>query len=399
MADQPEQTTSPTLPPEPEWKPPWERPKPHTWFNRHLSALALAVVTAAALFWLGWTPFRAGGAIGALEVTVSAMGEASSLHLIATDPKAGRKARMEAWATADGFWRVEGWSGAKLLTLWLRTSDWEVIYNARARTELITRLPASAEPEGLLAAGGPITARLTAVTSAMQGMEIEEWRARSLLRGAWHVIEAVGQATPEMSAEGMPYAEGENAKLRLETDEATGLPRMLTLYKMRGGRWAEITRAKLDWNQDAPPHAYEFRPPQGTTVKSDTWGGQHAGEALAAGETAGWRVVLHAANVNENGDLSLTLSRQALDQGRMELDEEVEMEVQASDGAGGEYSQVSCHRSVPALWGGYFRVVLQRESEGPPADWVDLVVRPYPEGENADQSVRFARISLPPPVE
>jgi len=75
------------------------------------------------------------------------------------------------------------------------------------------------------------------------------------------------------------------------------------------------------------------------------------------------------------------------------------MKTEATDEAGADYRQESCHESVPGLWGGYFRVILRRERGAPPAMAVDLTVRPYPEGGNADQSVTFERIPLPVPVE
>jgi hypothetical protein len=398
MSDPPA-ATPPTLPPDPEWKPRWERPEAKSFLNRHLGLLLLSLVALAVLVWLGRLPFRNGNADWALEKALSAVAGADSLHLTVREPGASRGANMQAWATSDGFWRIEGWAGSRLHSLWLRTGEWEVVYNGSERTEIITPMPgvllADQEITGM---GGPVAAKLEVFLRAMKEMDYREWRERTLLRGAWKVVEAQGEASAELSAEGIPYSEGEPVKLRLETDETTDLPRALNLYRMQRGGWRLVCRAECEWNLALPAAACEFKPPKGTKVVSDTWWGDYADRTLAIETTQDWRVLLHAITTNADGDLYLTLSRQALDQGRMEPDREVEMEVKATDDAGSEYYLESCHQSIPGLWGGYFRVILRRGRDAPPAMTADFVVRPYPSGERTNDSVTFKRIGLPTPA-
>ncbi len=82
-------------------------------------------------------------------------------------------------------------------------------------------------------------------------------------------------------------------------------------YKWLGGDWRPVySLDSMEYDVPMPEEIRKASVPEHHDEVVDEWWGARLSRTLAVGETEDWRFILHAIDVNEKGDIYLTLSRE-----------------------------------------------------------------------------------------
>jgi len=266
--------------------------------RRHYRPVAIALGAAAvALCALGFVPIPLGHAKGALDRAIAAYDGCSGLYIRTHDLHEGRDRVRETWYAAGGLERNDYWEEGKLTGAYVAGTDFYAIYDASRQEAQVDELPPDTRQSSDFT-------REEFLALAQQYLEstrgnVEEWRTRSLWGGEVDIIDI----TLETPSQG-------KVKERYETDAATGQLLSLRHWEWDGGAWRLTSYTdEVAWDVDFPSGTFSFLPPKGTKVTYYRWWGDRFDRTVAAGQTADWRIRIHAIDVKENGDMLLTLSR------------------------------------------------------------------------------------------
>jgi len=354
--------------------------------------LAIAVIGVAALVGLGFVPIPMGSAAGALDRALAAVEQATTLHLVGR----GQQAEVELWMCSDGLWRYETRQNGSTVNVWLLDGNKEMTYDAGERQVTETDLPARQGPgfgEVFRRLERDEVARLLAGAASLFDLDLTETRETTAWGGVRDVVEVEGVLPEGMVIPGLPCRAGDRVLIRAEIDAGTGRLAAAQVYALQGGQWELNYSADLEWETPVPESVRTLDLPPGTTVVRDMWWTTHTDRVGARGTAPGWSVVLHSLDVNQAGDLFVTLSRWPESQTPLAVQP---TPVQAEDDAGGRYVQADGHRFVGSYSGGYWTVILRREGGvGTPRN-VTMTVYADPESPTSDQSVTFRNVPLPP---
>jgi hypothetical protein len=356
-----------------------QAPPAKTPSRRRLVAIAAGGVVA--VVGLGFVPFPAGSATGALDRALAAARAARGVFMEYRTYGEERQV-VRRWATPRGQ-RVETWHRGKLVNLSIRTDSAYVWYDAARRVAYESDQP---PPRPKMLGYVPdrnyvshLVAAFEARRSRMR-VNISEWRERSLWRGERDVVEL----------EHGPF------KHRYELDPESGRVIADAYYAGKPGSW-KLTKStvEVDWDVQIPDSMLSFDPPRGATLHRSRWWTGRADRTVAAGRTDDWEIKVHAIDVNKSGDLYVTLSRAPSDQGPKHWNGGIPMDVEAVDNLGAHYVQRNgCGCSLD-----YWVRTLDRKEDARSSatpGTVSLTIYPYPQGPNADQSVTFRNLPLPP---
>ncbi|NIR01080.1 MAG: hypothetical protein GTN78_12915 [Gemmatimonadales bacterium] len=375
------------------------------WSLRMVAALVVGVV---AVVGVGFVPFPAGSAKGALGRALAAVGDAATVHMRAHAWTSEGGFDLERWVSQDGFSRSERWENGGLVDL--RISEGERVLFYRVSPEdgkayahegfwPTNRYKQPAVLKGRSYLAGlfySLESLATELGVTPPDVKISERREKSLWGGAVDVVEAEWTVEGSSHISGLDCRDGDRVRIRAEIDPETNHLIAMAQYRFEG-TWEPTYLAEYEWDVDIP-EAGEFRPPKGTELRRDTWWEERADQTLAAGTTEDWEVVLHSVDVNRRGDLVLSLHRAPRPESPISRWQNgaVAWEVEAVDDAG-----VGYRCTVGGPWSSYFLVsygtaTLVREQGEGNARTVTVTIYPYPRGETADQSVTFPNIPLPP---
>jgi len=375
---------------------------------RRARPAAVAIAAAALLVGLGFVPFPAGSAKGALGRALAAVERATTVHMRAHAWTSKGEFDLERWVSEDGFSRTERWENEELVELRVTEGERVLFYSVSPEEgkahALETFLPANRYKEPAVFAGRSYLAGLFQSLEWLArdlgvtppDVKVTEQRERSLWGGAVDVVEAEWTVQGSLHISGVDYRDGDTVKIRAEIDPETDRLISMAQYRFEG-TWEPRYRAEYEWDVELP-EAGEFRPPKGTELRRDTWWEERADEILAAGTTADWEVVLHSIDVNRRGDLALSLHRAPRPESPMSRWQNgaVAWDVEAVDDAGVAYRYASGGPWHSYLLVGYGTATLVRAQEEGNARTVTVTIHPYPQGETAEQSVTFRGVPLPP---
>ena len=368
---------------------------------------ALAAVGAVALVGLGFVPIPVGQATGVLERAMAMASQATTVHMIghAWTPKDDYD--FERWVSDDGFYRSEKRSGGEVLYLQMNWGARELSYSVEDGQGYAFESfdPTERHRTGTVMPNGSYVERFFESFKRLYEelgvpppeMKITERRERSLWGGAVDVVEAEWTIEGEASISGVTYRDGDIVRIRAEIDPRT--KRLLRMEQCKfEGLWEPRYEAEYEWDVEIPQAVLEFRPPKGTTLTRSHWWEERAGQVVAEGETADWKVTVHAVDVNRHGDIVLSLSRE-LKPGAPTgpyWNASPIMRAAARDDAGIEYEQLGRYGCNSSLRIAYWTTILERPSEAGRPRTVTLTIWPYAKGAGEEQSVTFQNLRLPP---
>ena len=345
--------------------------------------IAVTVGAVVALFALGFVPFPAGSAKGALDKAAAALEGCSGLYVRRHCTRESKD--MVLWIAPGGLYRCETWEGGKLVNVQLMGTDSLVYYGPSSHTAEVCDLP----PVGgldLWYGTQNVFRGQAALLQEHMNATVNEWRERSLWGGEVDVIEVT-----------IPTGNQDEGKRkdRYETDAATGRLISQQGWESKGDSWGPTYWTEdVVWDADIPSDTWTFVPPKGTEVTYRLWWTGRVESTIASGETEDWQVRVHAIEAFKNGDLRVTLSREGDPEAqKLEWGYGASIEAEAVDNLGIEYH---------GLDGGgardYYDVDLRRSKSPIPAGiarTITLIVRPFPHEPYADQIVTFQNLSLP----
>jgi hypothetical protein len=372
--------------------------------------LVLAAVGVAALVGLGFVPIPMGSAAGALERALAQAEQATTVHMTGHAWNPDGDYDFEMWASDDGFYRTDKLAGGQPVSVTLISGARRLDYGVadddgkQYASELFDptthhlggpKMPDRSYVEGFFQSFKRMHEQLGVPAP---DMKISERRERSLLGITRDVIDAEWTVQGDGSISGVNYRDGDMVRMRYEIDPHTGRLLRVKQYKFEG-TWEPRYEAEYVWDVEIPVNVRDFQPPQGTKLTRMLWWEKRVDQVVAQADTDDWGVSLHSLDVNREGDIVLSLSRQWKDESTLSryMDSAPVIWVQAADNAGGRYTQLnrfSCYNTGTV---GYWTTTLQRSSAAGNPSTVTLTVYPYVrKGRSPGQSVSFRNIPLPP---
>jgi len=348
--------------------------------------IAVAVGAAVALVGLGFVPFPAGGAKGALDRAMAAFEGTSGLYLRYHDLYHGpiQHRVFQVWEAPGGLSREEHWDDGKLGGVSVTGPDYSINYTARDRTAWVYDLPPAGAAEQAYGAHY-VASSLSRVTDRIRersGEEVKEWRERRLWGGERDMVEITWQA---------------GGRVRWEMEAATGRLVSWKGWAPKDSEWKLTTYTEeVEWDVEIPSDTWTFDIPKGTTVSEWLWWKERATHVLATGKTQDWQVTLHALDVSARGDVYVTLS---LDRLTPAAGQWRGMDIQGYDDQGVIYHPESRQHGGGGRVG-YRVLVAQRDQSAArsvPARAITLTLHLRSSASPEEQILTFPVLPLPPP--
>ncbi len=373
--------------------------------------VAIGAGAAVLLVALGFVPFPAGDANGALRRAMAMAGQAATVHMSGRGWGSEGGFDSERWLSEDGFSRDEVWKHGKLVELQMARGDWTLFCQFTEEDGLVHASEFFDPLERHRRAGviprrlsGPGLSQFTAeaffgsfrrLAEAMEiappDMTIVERRKRTLWGGPVDVVEAELTIEGGSHIGGVDYSDGDTVRIRAEVDPDTG--RLLSMAQDKfEGVWEPRYRAEYEWDVEIPESIREFRPPEGTILERHSWWETRAEQVLAKAATDDWEVTLHAVDLNRDGDIALSLSRTT---SRRWYNAGTPIRVEAAGCGGERYAQYNGYGTSEYCGVGYWTTRLDREESGRDPKTVTLTIYPHPRVSEG-QSVTFHDLPLPP---
>jgi hypothetical protein len=316
------------------------RPARARWRRGLLAAAVGAAMVAAGA---GLLPFGSKDGRGAWARAAQMASQADSLHVVGTIRMDGNDYEFEKWVSADGFRRYEVRSDDEFIYVNLQDEERETGFYLTGEGGFGY---VKANAPGV---GGPAPAsRSDALTDLLQlvpfmkGCRDLRFTARAQAAADGRSVEMVGgSGTFENELHHRGYGtfyRGTPLRFRAEVDCETGLLTSLqcwrgtgaawhqepdmplrwlpgagilsTIWKGSGDDWELIYATEVvEWNVPVPESAREFAWPEGTRVRYQRWLEPRGAQELAIAEVSEGEVILHSLDVNERGDIFVTISR------------------------------------------------------------------------------------------
>jgi len=367
--------------------------------------IAIAVGAAVVLFALGFVPFPMGKATGALERAMAAAVQATTVHIIGMESKEKGDFRLEKWLSEDGFAREERWQDGKLTSVELDSGGisrhFSYVGDANDSHPYATE---NFDPIGRHKMGA-LMPRKSYIATLFQSMQLldmfsapktNESKEVTLWGGSIDVAEIEGTIRGEASIGGVEYHDGDMLKIRAEIDPNTGCMVSMTHYLYQGN-WEQTYKARYDWDVTLPANLREFNPPSGTKLVRNTWWQGRADKVIATAKSQDWEVTLHAIEVNQQGDIILSLQRNLTPESGLSkwVNGAIPMRVEATDDEEQKYTQLNRYRCDNYFDLGYWVTTLKCGSSVGNPKTVTLTIYPYPNGMSENQFVVLRGIALP----
>ncbi len=266
------------------------------------------VGTAVVLFALGFVPFPAGSAKGAVAKAMVAAENVVTLHFIrqSTHEK-GNKYLSETWADDQGFYRRDDIENGKLTWTILTRGTSSVIFYAPKLHATESFNPHAVyrqehhEISPMLECWKkqPFFDRLRN-SHYYDDVKIKEYKKRTLWGGTVIIADMKAVIHPR-KINGKPYA-GQTATYRLEIDPATD-----RIFK-ENERWIAGDKHRqaetiYEWEVPIPDSAREFTPPAGTKLTRNLWWQDKVDKVVAQASTPDGEVILHDVQVDNKGNI------------------------------------------------------------------------------------------------
>jgi hypothetical protein len=367
--------------------------------------LATAIgVAAVVLFALGFIPFPAGSAKGALSRAMAAVNSVVTVHIVgsAWSPNTGWN-KFQEWIAEDGFSRRETYEGNRLATLEFRKGS-EVL-----------RCTFPAGKEGVVTYKYYDPTRLNNPNNEMPNRDyvahllgfiqhfkllsdckISEKRLRSAWGGETDVVELEGILEGNASIDQLNLVDGDLIKIHAEIDPNTNRLRSLTYSKFQK-TWQELYETTYEWDIPIPEELKAFQPPTDAKVLRSEFWRERGQQELAHAQTQDWVIILHAIDMDEQGNLLVAISRHPRANSKIPEWINGAVGMNLTDGMGNYQQKTGLYTAFHSrLRECYMGTFLNYKSTGKDKlEKLTLTVHPYPRGEMADQVVTLPPVDLP----
>jgi hypothetical protein len=367
----------------------------------------LAPALAAAgviLFALGFVPFPASSAKGAVAKAIAAAENAVTVHFIekSTDEK-GNKYRSETWADDQGFYRRDDFDNGKL--------TWTIMY--RGTTFLSFYAPKldaseSFNPNAVYRQEHneifpmlecwrrqPFFASLRN-SSYYSDVKINEYKKRTLW-GGLVIIADIKAVVYGKGVNGKPRVD-QTQTYHLEIDPATDRI-MKQDERWIAGKKDRRAETIYKWEVPIPDSVRKFTPPAGTKLTRGLWWQDKIDKVVAQGSSPNWEVTLHDVQIDNQGNILASLSmRHFVTDDNSNHGFRGFPEIIVADNVGNEYRNGNSG-SVYAVSGQSYEILPITKATSKSAEipaTATFTFHLYQEGASKDQVVVFKDVPLPP---
>ncbi len=363
--------------------------------RRRLIAIAVGAA-AVVLFGLGFVPFPAGSAKGALTKALAAFDQLITKHTIEQSWDAqGNEYLTETWFASDGFLRQDEFKGDSLSHVWIMDGTKMLYFHVADDGQLQAKedfLPNAAhdqqQPVKMHMFGqssdavGGIFNMLKKV-DAYKYVTINEYQERSLWGGAINIAEVE-------TDHGAP---GHGQKWRFEIDPTTDRVMKTVFYVSSGTAeiWKEKSETHYEWDAPIPESAHDFTLPAGTKLTRNLWWQDKVDKVIAQASTADGEVILHDVEVDNKGNILASISTHNIS---------VFPQITVEDNLGNGYSNGGSMSYVASSKLGAYMVLPITKAAGDSAEiptTATFTFRPPQEEASEDQVAVLKDIPLPAP--
>ena len=369
------------------------QPKPMTWFLRRRLVTA-AIGVCIMLFVLGFVPLPTGGSNRLMVKVVAALKQATAVHMTYTD-KAGNLI-SETWLSEDGFRRKELYQDGKLVTLIIEEETTYTWFDGNSNTANYYDLPPSPQHAGKENLSNYVNNLLESLQNSkcFKNMRTANRVTRTLWGGTTNVIEVAGIITQDTYMGPMRYFPRERIRVEITLNSSEPNRALLKYHRLSDTEEEfDYQECIVEWNLAVPDEVKAFSPPAGAKViKLQSWAGR-VDKLIKTAETPDWKVFLHALDIEANGNIYVTVSRERkyTNTNPSKYPEGTFPRVQAVDNAGKSYmpGEMSAMREHLLL-----HLVPQYSGSMVRPSSMNLTIYPYPAGVCMDQFVFFENISI-----
>ncbi len=373
--------------------------------RRRLIAITVGVA-AVVLFGLGFVPFPAGSAKGALARAQAGMLNAGTFHMVAMGWVEGMEYRFETWASQEGLYREDRWENGSLNTSDMTWPEGHLSYVAavgKADEHDSPHMPPRLVWSRNMSDRAGLEKLFAFLRDILAGT-VTERRVKTLWGGERDVVIAEATVNRSSVISGIPYLRAGKVRVVAEIAPDTGRLISLEEYSLnRDSSELKYRTESVEWDVEIPEDTWTFNPPSGTTLHRYRWWTDRQDKLLATGNTANWQVNVHTIDVNRSGDLVVTLSRWLLQPDVQELSSSPSPSVHVEDSASVEYVQEPSFTCVNWVsekqTGGYWTTTLRRDRSAEPTQAprsVSLTIHPYSYAPYQAEAVTFRNLPLPP---
>jgi hypothetical protein len=343
--------------------------------------IALAVGAAVVVFALGFVPFPAGSAKGALTRAMAAMEQGGNVHILAKGAGEMDGYEIELWESTNGLWRFETRKDGSVKKLELMNREKSLTYIASSHYahefDIPPRVPEDKAVVGHMTGDSKFAANhLKRIKQIAKS--ISEERERSLWGEKRDVITAEITIKTKANPVEMPIALGlfgyqlghshgdyrdpGTIRVKLVIDHASGRLLSEEEFRKQGDSWEQTASMKVEWDGDFPPSLHDFKFPKGTTLRREVTFRGRTERILAKTEVDGWIVRLHDLERDKHGNLSAVISHSGSGK-RIGDARGWSLRIEARDNCGVKYEALSFRN-----WPFYYVFPLMREKTDVPLE-------------------------------
>lgn len=393
--------------------------RPHSHRRLVFAAVGLAV---AVLIALGVVPSLTDHGGKAWARALAKAAQAKTVHYVGYGWSGTGRYEIEQWVDRPGgFSRYEERQNGVLLNLQMWDGNDEVRYNALTEQERKNpRLYPSMRDGKLVVAdlSTPIVHETYIPTFLGQDPTTFAYRDRmatmffSLLDKDSSTIKvssyseeqqqtSAGEVTViEMEGQGMAIYGGgrrvlESMRVHAEVNTATNDLMLLQIYHYNNRTWELSYEVQaVDWNTPIPQEARRFDPPKGTKLIRNMWWEKRSGQALARAANKYTEMTLHAVDVNERGDIFLSLSSTFKDE---PLEGTLDS-MKVTDDTGTTYRTRGGCSYIGGQAGAFITKQIMRDPDAktPLPHKISIELYAFDDPKAKDQLIQFNNIPLPP---
>lgn len=267
---------------------------------------ALGVVTFLAS--IGFVPVPLGPAKGAWAHALAAAREVAAVHVQVHDQNG--QLETDEWIGADGFKRKSTYQNGRLKKLNIIGHKYMFYDVANKYAEESIPAPGDLKPRNADIFTKNALESIAIFLERSPQAKLSESRTGSLWGGTYHLIQVEGIINYTLMFNSVKYSPGDNIRIILKTDPASGRILETKQYKLdSAGAMKEAKYVTIEWDVEAPPEFRSFFYPPGTKVIHNRMWQDRTGHTIATARSQHWQVSIHAVDVNRSGDVYLTISR------------------------------------------------------------------------------------------
>ena len=307
--------------------------RPTPTYRRRL-VIAAVGISIAVLIALGFISLSSNPMPNAWARAAAKFARAKTAHYSGYIWKHGRQYEFETWIDGDNFSRYEERLNGELMVLRLREGNYEHWYHSPTELQLENARPETTDrPVSALVLDRPLMRErfypslageisdafaadqdrirytLSVYLYDLPGLHYSEHFEQSNSGAKIDIIDA------ERQVKGGEWWASEDGLMRahIEINSETADLLLVQFLSQQDGQWKLQYQAQaVELNAPIPPEAHNFEPPSGTKIVRDCWWETRLPKVIARATSKNSVFTVHAVDVNQQGDIFITLSQRFL---------------------------------------------------------------------------------------